>query len=126
VTTPYCTKDQWAKRKARTDWATYDAATEFPDEGALDDALEDATEIINDTEHIGCKSTNITDSAYTARLERICYDMANRILMLEQNQGYNAGNWTYSPQDYMNTRERNFLIEISIDKGYRVVGGVST
>jgi hypothetical protein len=31
-----------------------------------------------------------------------------------------GGIWTYSPQDFMNTRERNVLIDLGIAKEYKV------
>lgn len=79
---------------------------------------------MNDLEHMACLATNITDEAYTPRLERICYNMANRILGVEGSQAMQGGIWTYSPQDFMNTRERNTLLQISVELGYRVAMGV--
>lgn len=75
---------------------------------------------MNDTEHIGTLATDIVDTDYTDRLERICYNMANRILGVEGNQAMQGGIWTYSPQDFMNTRERNMLINLGIAKGFKV------
>ena len=131
MTTPYCTRDQWAKRKSSKtqsydDWADYADAEDYPDVNSLNEALEDATDIMNDSDHIGCLATNITDTDYTDRLERICYNMANRILGVEGNQAMQGGIWTYSPGDMLNRYERNALINISIAKGYRVGMGVGT
>ena len=123
MTVPYCSKDQWAKRKARVDWITYAANNKYPDEGALDDVLEDATETMNDLEHIGSEDINITTTKSLPRLERICYNVANRTLMIEKNQGSNPGSWTFSPQDNMYDKERRLLWNIGTAEGYRVRGG---
>ena len=77
--------------------------------------------MINDSGHLNSKTTNITDAFYIDRLERICYNMANRILGVEGNQAMQGGIWTYSPQDFMNTMERNFLFNTGFELGYRVV-----
>jgi len=80
--------------------------------------------MMNDSEHLNAKSTNVTSTLYTPRLERICYTMANRMLGVEGNQAMQGGIWTYSPQDFMNTRERNFLAITAVELGLRVVMGV--
>jgi hypothetical protein len=125
---PYCSKDQWAKRKSSKtqtydDWADYATAEDFPDANALDEALQDATNIMNDFKHINTAS-NITDTQHTSRLERICYNMANRMLGIEGNQAIQGGIWTYSPGDMLNSYERDFLVSLSRDKGTRLVGKV--
>ena len=130
MTTPYCDKDAWAKRKSSKtqpydDWADYTAAEDWPDANALDDALQDATETMNDPDHMNT-ATNITDATYTTRLERICYNMANRLLGVEGNQAMQGGIWTYSPGDMMNSYERRALISISRIKSKRLVGKVVT
>lgn len=127
MTTSYCSLDQWAVRRGYTNWATFSAAKSFPEEEMLEDFLEDATEIMNDMEHIGCGSTNITDTEYTPRLQRICYNMANRMLQTQnvtELQGGNLGIQNWSQADFLMTYERTFLINIGIIKGHRSVGGV--
>ena len=131
MTTPYCTRDQWAKRKSSKtqsydDWADYADAEDYPDVHSLSEALDDATDIMNDSDHIGCLTTNITDTDYTDRLERICYNMASRILGVEGNQAMQGGIWTYSPGDMLNRYERNFLNNVGIAKGYKLGMGVGS
>ena len=79
---------------------------------------------MNDSEHLNCKSTNITDTDYTQRLERICYNMANRILDVERNRGREGAMFRFSPQDFLFDRERKVLIQIALDAGHRYVGAV--
>lgn len=127
--TPYCSRDQWAVRKSSKtqtydDWDDYAAAESWPDQNALDEALQDATDIMNDSEHLNAKSINVTNTDYTPRLERICYNMSNRILGTEGNQAMQGGIWTYSPGDKLNRYERQFLLTTSIELGLRVIGAV--
>jgi len=79
---------------------------------------------MNDSEHINCKGTNITNTDYTGRLERINYNIANRKLGIEGNQAMQGGIWTYSPGDLLNRYERNFLFVTGVELGYRVTMGV--
>lgn len=125
MTTPYCSINQWAERKGYANWAAYVAAGYGkPDQEVLESALEDAADIMNDSEHLNCKSSNITDTDYTQRLERINYNMANRIMDVERNRGREGAMFRFSPQDFLFDRERKFLIQIAIDKSYRYVGAV--
>jgi len=132
MTTPYCTKDQWAQRHGYADWSAFAALESYPDATQLQNILEDATEIMNDTEHIGCLSSNITDSDYTARLERICFNMANRMLDEMNARGamggkmFTNGVMNWSQADYLMSHERAFLVRLSLVKGYRQIGGFGT
>jgi len=126
VITPYCSKDQWAVRKSTKtktfdDWDDYADEEDYPDANSLDDALADATAIMNDSEHINCGSTNVTTAAKLDRLERICYNMANRILSVELGRGMQGGDYRFSPQDMLYTMERQFLLNTGFELGYRVV-----
>lgn len=124
MTTPYCSKDQWAKKKSTKtkpfeDWDDYAAEEDFPDANSLDEVLEAATEIMNDSQHINCQTTNITSAFYTDRLERICYNMANRILDVELGRGMAGGDYRFSPQDMLYAMERQQLLNIGFELGYR-------
>lgn len=126
---PYCDKDAWAKRRSSDtqtydNWSDYDTAEQWPDANSLDEALQDATDIMNDSEHLNVKTSNVTNASYTNRLERLCYDITNRLLGVEGNQAMQGGIWTYSPQDKMNTMERNFLRTTSKVLNKRPVGKV--
>ena len=128
MATPYCSRDQWSVRKssktqAYGNWADYAAAEAWPDATSLDKALSDATNIMNNPAHINTTS-NLTDGNYTEWLERLCYDMANRILGVEGNQAMQGGIWTYSPGDKMNRYERQTIISLSKIKSKRRVGRV--
>ena len=79
---------------------------------------------MNDSQHLNVKTSNVTNANYTDRLERLCYDMANRLLGVEGNQGMQGGIWTYSPQDKMNTMERSFLLTTSKSLKKRRIGSV--
>jgi len=113
MATPYCSVNAWAKRrKGLATFDLYHAAYPAPTENELDEALEDATNIMNDLQHLAV-STNVTTAAYLGRLEKICYNVANRILTVESNMGLIGGAWTWSPQDMMYSSERNELITIT-------------
>ena len=121
---PYCSKDQWSVRKSTKvkpfdNWEDYAAEEDYPDANSLDDALADATAIMNDSQHINCLSTNITDAAYIDRLERICYNMANRILSVELGRGMAGGDYRFSPQDMLYSMERQQLLNTGFELGYR-------
>ena len=124
MTTPYCSTAQWAKRRGGyANFAAYTTAKgSVPDEDELEEILEDATNIMNDSEHIGSLTTNITDTDYTERLEKICYNISLRILATERGINLLGGQWTWSPQDLMYASERNFLFQLGLRKGYRKVG----
>lgn len=123
MVTPYCSTAQWAKRRGGyASFAAYTAAKGLiPDEDELQEVLEDATNIMNDLEHLAT-SSNITDTVYLERLERICYSMSLRILTQERNINLLGGQWTWSPQDMMYKSERDFLRTLSKVKQYRRVG----
>lgn len=127
MTTPYCSRDQWAVRKSSktksySDWNDYTAENTYPDANSLDEALEAGDITINKT--IGWITSNITDTAYTDFLEFLNYKLADRNLLIEQYHGYQAGKMMFSPQDYLFDKERRDLKDIGIRKGHLVVGGV--
>ena len=127
MTTPYCSKDQWAKRMNRTDWDTFAAAEDWPSADVLQEALEDATNIMNDEVHINTGGSNVTTSQYLERLEKICFDMTNRMLDIEQARGKQGGDFGFqqwSQADYLMSYERSYLIQISLRLGTRGVGAV--
>lgn len=81
--------------------------------------------MMNDSEHLNCKSSNITDTDYTQRLERICLAVATRILQTRgQYETQGAGLFTWSPQDFLYSFERKFLLTTAVELGYRSIGGV--
>jgi hypothetical protein len=80
---------------------------------------------MNDREHINCRSTNITDSAFTQRLERINYNMANRILQIQNAETIQGSNFSFSPQDFLYNFERKVLQNIGLEKGHLKVGDVA-
>lgn len=129
MTTPYCSKDQWAHRHGYADWAAFVADGQtYPDPEQMDDVLEDATDIMNDSEHINCLSTNISDTDYTQRLERINFNMSNRMLDAMNGRGeaqFSKGIQNWSQADYLMTFERAFLIQLGLRKGHRLAGNVS-
>ena len=126
MTTPYCDVDDWAKyRGGYGSFSAYTTAKgSVPDEDELQEILEAATEIMNDNEHINCRSTNISDTDYTPRLKRINYNISLRMLAQERGINLLGGAWTWSPQDLMYASERKFLLNLGVIKGYRKVGGV--
>lgn len=79
---------------------------------------------MNDSQHLNCRRTNVTNADYTDRLEIICYNMACRILSVELGRAMAGGDYRFSPQDFLYSMERNELLNTSIELGYRVVMGV--
>jgi hypothetical protein len=128
MTTPYCDADQWSERIGYNTFNDFDDEENWPTLGEMQSFLEDATEIMNDDEHIGCTDTNITDSKYTSRLERICYNMANRMFDIAHGRSLSGGNigaiQPFSLADFLISHERRVLLKIGLTKGYRNIGGV--
>lgn len=119
----YCDKDGWADREAGLTWANYVAAGyEEPTADGLESALEMGTRIINRT--IGHISSNITDATYTSDLADINYQLANRIMSVRRNRGFEGAMFRFSPQDYLFSIERQYLYDIGKIKQKRRVGRV--
>jgi hypothetical protein len=127
MATPYCSRDQWAARfTTYANWAAFAAVENWPTEQEMQDALEDATNIMNDNQHIAT-NTNITDSNRTERLERICGAMATRMLGLQQQVWIRGGNFdiqNWSAADFLISFERRYLIMLAVEKEKRYVGKV--
>jgi len=124
MVTSYCSKDQWAVRMHYADWDTFAAAENWPTEDLLQETLEDATNIMNDTEHINT-SINITSTRHLGRLERICFNMTNRMLDINHARGKAGGNFgmqIWSQADFLMSFERTFLKTISRTENKRKVG----
>ena len=80
---------------------------------------------MNDENHIGCLANNITDANYTDGLERLCYQIAERMLDIEVSRAEETQRFDrVSPQDMMFTMERDFLKQIGHRKTFRSVGKV--
>ena len=122
MTTSYADKDYWSGREKGLSWTNYHTAYPYPIAEELEEALEAATEIMNDTVHIGCGSSNVSSTAYVSRLKGINYDMANRILSVKANRQNQGAVYMFSLQDFLFTYERNFLIDISKVLGHKLVG----
>jgi len=124
MVTPYCSKDQWAVRMRYDNWDAFIAAENWPTADLLQETLEDATNIMNDTEHINT-SSNITTIRHLGRLERICFNMTNRMLDIDQTRGQQGGSFGIQPwsqADFLMTFERSFLKTISKTENKRKVG----
>ncbi len=84
--------------------------------------LEDTTEIING--YIGCFSINITSTDFAEWLKKLNIKMVDRKRQVDLAQGKFNTIPYFSPNDYLQDRERTRLYEIGIILGYRSVGGV--
>jgi len=71
--------------------------------------LEEASEIIN--EKIGSFNSDITDSRFLSRIQKLCLRMVDRMSGIDNEQS--KGNFFgYSQTDYLNTRERDYLSNV--------------
>lgn len=126
---PYCSVAQWAFRKGGfASFADYTTAKgSYPDEDQLSEALQDATNIMNNPVHLNTPGANITDVNYLEELEFTCYKMTNRILDINKSRSQEGGGFgmqMWSQADYLMSHERTSLKLISKIKGKRLVGKI--
>ncbi len=125
--TPYCSKDEYAYKRAKEDWADYTGSPigntfEYPYPEGLDDMLEEATAYIN-TEMGRSEASNLT--THTTYLRNLCYKMVR--LMEQEELGEEEGNYnTFIPKDYMYERDRNRLHRFGRESGHLKLGGVTS
>lgn len=121
MTTPYCSKDEWAIKKGYASWSVYDKS--YPTEADLDDYLEEMTDIMNSELYLNT-TTNITDTRYVNLLRRICYNGANYMMDEEESRAQERSRTRQTYVDYMRPSHRQQLQNIAIAKGNILVGDV--
>lgn len=120
----YIDEDYYAKRENYANWTAY--ASDNPNNPSLANLtewIEEATEIIN--MYIGSFNTDITDSRFASRLEKLCYKMVKRIEQIDIAQGVPARIPMFSPNDFLIDRERTYLeFTVGVTLGYKKIGAV--
>ncbi len=102
-------------------WLLYAADNpETPILSHLTELIEEATEIIN--ENIGSFNTNISDSRFLSRVEKLCLRMVKRMRQVETGQGMSGKIPMFSPNDFLIERERINLHNIGKILKFRKVG----
>ena len=125
MTTPYTSTDEWAETRGYATFAAYTAdGNPEPNLTKLTFFLEKATRILNNRQHLNTGNTNITNTGYLADIKDYCISITNRMMDVERNRGFMGGGFTFSPQDFLYTYERNDILQISRELNYRVVGAV--
>lgn len=85
--------------------------------------IEEASEIIN--QYIGSYNTDITDTRFLSRVQKLCLRMVKRMEQIETAQGLPARIPMFSPNDFLIERERTFLeFTVGILLGYKSIGDV--
>ncbi len=122
MTTPYTDKEEWAISKNYESWADFE--NKHPNallNDTIDDMLEEATEIIN--EKIGSNDVNITDTTYLSRVKKLHNRMVTRMRQIQLGQGLPGKIPMFSPNDFLQDRERKYLQStVGVVLGYRVLG----
>jgi hypothetical protein len=121
----YCSKDNWAHKKAKTTWANYQVDhPDNPIEEDLDDMLEEMTGIMNGVDYLNV-DTNITTARHLPRLRRICFNGTE--LMEDEKQFRKQGRRdriNFIPRDYIKPSDRAWLKSIALSVNTRRPGGI--
>ena len=126
--TPYCSKDEFAYKKARTDWDAYTGSPvmtthAYPSPEGLDDMLEEMTSLMN-TEMGRSESSNMT--THMAYLRNLCYRGVELMIDEEQGRASEEGRNMYIPRDYMFERDRQKLQRFGLESGHFLFGAVTS
>ena len=120
----YNDNDAWAKTKNYANWSAYATAhPNSPTEDHIDEMLEEASEIIN--LNIGSFNSDITDVRFLSRVKKLHLRMVNRMRQVELAQGKNMGFLGWSTTDFLQERERSYLVTIGKILGYYKVGRIA-
>ena len=126
--TPYCSKDEWSYKKARSTWDDYTGSPvmnthAYPSSEGLDDMLEEMTSLMN-TEMGRAEDSNLT--THTAYLRNLCYRGVELMIDEEQGRSMEEGRSMYIPRDYMYERDRMKLRRFGLEAGNFVFGAVTS
>jgi len=117
----YLTKDQYAQKQGYDDFTAFLAAnTDYVTEDALDDMIEEMTELMND--EIGTNGTDVTTAKYLTMLRNICYRGVQMMVDEELSRAHQERRAITMPADYMYTRDRQRLRSIGMKSGLRKRG----
>lgn len=119
----YADKEAYAIKHNYATFILYAAANpSAPTELNLVEMIEEASEIIN--EKIGSFNTDITDTRFLSRIQKLCLRMVDRMRQIDLGQGLPGNIPMFSPNDFLIERERNFLRRIvGTHTSKRKVGG---
>lgn len=124
MTTPYLTNDQYAVLKGYDDFDAFHTVYPKPTAAKLTQYLTKATRILNNRQHLNCGTTNVSNTDYLDDVKDYCVSIAERMRDVEQNRGMKGGLFTFSPQDFLHSYERNDILLMSVELGFRKVGDV--
>jgi len=125
TTTAYVTNNEWAEDQGETSFANYTTNKgSFPSSTLLTRTILKASRIMNNREHLNTSNTNITDTEHLETIKDYVISMTNRMLDVKKNRGFQGGMFTFSPQDFLYIYERNDILQISFELGYRKLGDV--
>ncbi|HEC64748.1 hypothetical protein LCGC14_0371390 [marine sediment metagenome] len=118
----YSEDDDYALANNYDTWILYKAKKTFPTEKKLAKDRIWANSIIN--RWIGCKNVDITDASYFIYLEELEVEVIMRMHDKGKERKAGEAKGIYSPHDHLYQAERNYLISIGKDTGYRIRRGV--
>lgn len=127
--TPYCSKDEWSYKKARSTWGDYTGSPvalsihAYPSSEGLDDMLEEMTSLMN-TEMGRPEDSNLTTHA--TYLRNLCYRGVELMIDEEQGRAMEEGRNMYIPRDYMYERDRRKLQRFGLESGYFKFGAIAS
>lgn len=118
----YCSKEDYAFKRAKLTWADYADAFDYPTEDGLEDMLQEATALMN-VEMGRSEDNNLTTHPTFCR--NLCYRMVR--LMEQEELGEAEGDYNrFIPKDYMFERDRNKLHRFARETGSLKLGGVTS
>jgi hypothetical protein len=120
--TPYIDEDAFAVGYNYANWTAYASANpNTPTLAWVTENIEEATEIIN--EKIGSHNVSITDVRFLSRVQKLCLRMVKRMKQIEYGQGTPGRIPLFSPNDFLQDRERKFLQStVGVVLKYRGIG----
>lgn len=121
--TVYCSKDEWAYKKARTSWNDYAGKYQYPKSNGLDDMLEEMTALIN-VEMGRAEDNNLT--TYVTFLRNLCYRGVELMIDEEQGRATEEGRPMFIPRDYMYERDRIKLKRFGLEAGNFKFGAITS
>lgn len=116
----YLTKDQYAQKQKYADWDAFALVEDYPSEAAIDDMIEEMTELMND--EIGTNGTDVTTAKYLTMLRNICYRGVQMMIDEELARAHQERRMVTMPADYMYARDRQRLRSIGMKSGLRKRG----
>jgi hypothetical protein len=121
--TVYCSKDEWAYKKAKTSWKDYEGTHPYPSANGLDDMLEEMTALMN-VEMGRAEESNLTTRP--TFLRNLCYRGVELMIDEEQGRATEEGRPMFIPRDYMYERDRIKLKRFGLEAGNFRFGAITS